>query len=217
MNGILGFTELLKSDEYSKKEQQQFIEVIQQSGNRMLSTINNIIDVSKLESGAEKMKITEVDIKEILDELLIFFTPEAKDKGLSLSISNANSTISVPFCTDEYKLNSILTNLIKNALKFTNDGFIKVEYTISNEQVEFTISDSGIGITQDKLNTIFDQFEQADSSHINGFEGSGLGLSISKGYVELLDGTIRVESELNSGTSFYVILPNKSLEFLNIG
>lgn len=210
MNGILGFTELLKSQEYSKEEQLQFISVIQQSGFRMLSTINNIIDVSKLESGAEKMKISEVNITEILNELLVFFTPEANSKRLKLDIRQLGTEPTDHFFTDEYKLNSILTNLIKNALKFTNKGFIKVEYSITENEANFTITDTGIGIPKDKQDTIFGEFIQANASNSSGFEGSGLGLSITKGYVELLNGEIKLESETNKGTSLYVRIPNSA-------
>ena len=208
MNGILGFTDLLESQEYSREEQLQFISVIKQSGNRMLSTINNIIDVSKLEAGAEKIKITKVDVMEILTELLHFFEHEANSKGLQLNIVENNPSNPNEFYTDEYKLNSILTNLIKNALKFTKKGFVKIDLTLSHKQAKFTIEDSGIGISTEKQEAIFNQFVQADSSHSSGFEGSGLGLSITKGYVDLLQGTIRMESRLNKGTIFYVSIPN---------
>lgn len=212
MNGILGFTELLKSGEYSEVEQQQFISVIQQSGHRMLNTINNIIDVSKLETGVEKMKVSVVNIPEIMNELAEFFTHEAKLKKLELEVRQIGEGTSKEFYTDEYKLNSILTNLIKNAIKFTHEGFIKVEYSVNEEEANFTISDSGIGIAKDKHDSIFSEFVQVDGSHASGFEGSGLGLSISKGYVNLLKGDIKIESETNKGTTFYIRIPNSAIQ-----
>lgn len=208
MNGILGFTELLQSQEYSEDEQLQFINVIQQSGFRMLNTINNIIDVSKLESGAETMKIDEVNINELLNELLNFFTPEATSKELKFEFNQLGNTPSEYFFTDEYKLNSILTNLIKNALKFTKKGFVKLEYSVSNIEANFKIIDSGIGIEEQKQESIFGEFVQANHSKSSGFEGSGLGLSITKGYVQLLNGEIKLESEPNNGTTFYIRIPN---------
>lgn len=207
MNGILGFTELLKSADYSSEKQAQFIGIIQQSGNRMLETINNIIDVSKLESGLEKTKIKEVNIQNITNQLFVFFNPEATSKGLELKLSEKNLSTK-PFFTDEYKLNSILTNLIKNALKFTNEGYVEIKYIIKNDYAEFWINDTGIGIPENKQSAIFDEFVQADISHSSGFEGSGLGLSISKGYVKLLNGEINLRSESNIGTTFYVKIPN---------
>ncbi len=208
MNGILGFTDLLKSADYSSEKQVQFLDVIQQSGNRMLGTINNIIEVSKLDSGLEKKQIEHVDIKSMMAELLNFFSPEASIKGLKLLLNENGSASSQHFYSDEYKLNSILTNLIKNALKFTHKGSITIKYSIDNSKAEFWVADTGIGIAPNKQAAIFDQFVQADFSHSSGFEGSGLGLSISKGYVKLLNGEMRLESELNKGSTFYVRIPN---------
>ncbi|UMB54722.1 ATP-binding protein [Lutibacter sp. A64] len=208
MNGILGFTSLLKTVDYSSEKQAQFIDIIQKSGQRMLETINNIIEVSKLESGLEKPIIKEVDIEKNIKELCDFFTPEAATKGINLFFNQKNSTITTPFFTDEYKLNSILTNLIKNALKFTHKGSIEVTYKLSNTTAEFWIKDTGIGIPLEKQHFIFNEFVQADYSHSSGYEGSGLGLSISKGYVHLLNGEIKLTSAPNEGTTFYVSIPN---------
>ncbi|WP_372746919.1 ATP-binding protein, partial [Lutibacter sp.] len=208
MNGILGFADLLKTNTYSVEKQAQFIGIIQKSGNRMLETINNIIDVSKLESGLEKPSIKKVDIQKVIHELFDFFSAEAKSKGLKLTLIEDNTTLNTEFYTDEYKLNSILTNLIKNALKFTKEGFIEISYKITNEYADFKVKDSGIGIPLEKQKTIFEQFVQADFSHSSGFEGSGLGLSISKGYVNLLGGEINLVSTPNLGTSFLVRIPN---------
>lgn len=208
MNGILGFAELLKSEDYSHEEQKQFVEIILQSGDRMLNTINNIIDVSKLESGAEKKQISAVNITNIMHELQSFFTPEARSKGIKLIFSENILPSTKDFYTDEYKLNSILTNLIKNALKFTSKGEINVTYLMDEKEARFTVSDTGIGIAKDKQSAVFEQFVQANFSHSSGYEGSGLGLSISKGYVELLQGEIKLESILDKGTTFDVRIPN---------
>lgn len=208
MNGIIGFAELLKSKEFSSEEQDQFIGIILQSGGRMLDTINNIIDVSKLESGAEKKQIDRVSINSIMHELQNFFTTEANSKGLKLLFNEVGSPSKKDFYTDEYKLNSILTNLIKNAIKFTAKGEIQVRYSVGENRAEFTVSDTGIGIAKEKQRAIFNQFVQADSSHSSGYEGSGLGLSISKGYAKLLGGDIQLESESGKGTTFFVKIPN---------
>ncbi len=207
MNGILGFTELLRTPNYSSDEQKHFIEIIEQSGNRMLVTINNIIDVSKLQSGAEKPRFTAVNVYDILNQLQVFFTREANAKGIDLIVDEIESSYSEIIFTDEYKLNSILTNLIKNAIKFTDNGYIKVTYSIDKDWAEFWISDTGIGIAHDKQVSVFNQFEQAEVSNSRSYEGSGLGLSITKGYVELLKGEISLESEPLKGTTFYVRIP----------
>jgi signal transduction histidine kinase len=208
MNGILGFAELLKTGGNSKEEQSEFIHLIEQSGDRMLNTINNIIDISKIETGNETLLIDQVDVDEIVSELASFFKPEIRKKGLQLVVEKNRGNAGVHFYTDSYKLNSILINLVKNAIKFTKKGTIKISYSVDENKAEFTVSDTGIGISAEKLQAIFEYFVQADFSHNSGFEGSGLGLSISKGYATLLDGKIRVESEPGKGSTFYVSIPN---------
>ncbi|MGQ1786492.1 ATP-binding protein [Saccharicrinis sp. GN24d3] len=211
MNGILGFTELLKTEEYLSEEQLHFINVIEQSGNRMLGTINNIIDVSKLESGVEEPSYNAVNIKGILMQLQSFFTQETKVKGIKLNVAEKGVISTKGFVTDEYKLNSILTNLIKNGIKFTRQGYVAVTYSVNQECAEFWVEDTGIGIALSQQADIFDQFVQADTSYSRNFEGSGLGLSITKGYVNLLGGEITIESEPKKGTTFYVRIPNHKL------
>lgn len=209
MNGILGFTELLKSHDYSQDEQKHFIDIIQQSGDRMLSTINNIVEISKIESGVETIQISQTNIENIILELYQFFIPETKRKGIELLLEKNAASTNPPFFSDQYKLNSILTNLIKNAIKFTSKGSVKIGYLISEKMASFYISDTGIGIEKEKQKAIFDHFVQANSSHSSGYEGSGLGLSISNEYVKMLNGKIWVESETGKGTTFFVNIPNQ--------
>lgn len=208
MNGILGFTDLLRTADYSPEKQAKFIDIIHKSGNRMLDTINNIINVSKLESGLEKTTIKKVNIQQNIKELYEFFTQEAVNKGINLIFNEDISTVSIPFYTDEYKVNSIFTNLIKNALKFTNEGFVEITYYLTNECIELWVKDSGIGIPYDKQQSIFNEFVQVDDTHSSVYRGSGLGLSISKGYTFLLEGEIKLSSEPGKGTSIYVRIPN---------
>lgn len=208
MNGILGFAELLKTQDFSKEEELQFINIIQQSGDRMLSTINNIIDISKIESGNEEAQIKEINIIGIISDLIEFFMAEAREKGIELLIEGDASQAPAHFFSDKYKLTSILTNLIKNAIKFTNKGYVKIAYQFNSAEIEITVSDTGIGIAPEKQQAIFDYFVQADHSHSSGYEGSGLGLSITKGYIQLLNGEISVQSEPQKGTSFTLSIPN---------
>ncbi|MFW5755275.1 MAG: ATP-binding protein [Tangfeifania sp.] len=208
MNGILGFAELLKSPENSAEERQQYIKIIEQSGERMLSTINNIIDVSKIEAGIESVDIAEVDINQLVTDLFNFFLPEAKQKKLKITIKQEGIVSGQPFYSDPYKLNSILINLIKNALKFTSKGSITIGYSFDGKEAKFYVKDTGKGIAPDKQEAVFGHFVQAESSHNRGFEGSGLGLSISRAYTEMLNGEIRLESELNKGSVFFISIPN---------
>ena len=208
MNGILGFTHLLKSHENSENEQEEFIERIEQSGERMLTTINNIIDISKIEAGIESVKIDEVDIKKVVNDLYQFFNPEIRLRNLEFNVRENGTYSSRPFFTDAYKLNSILMNLVKNSVKFTSKGSITIGYSWNGEEADFFVEDTGKGIPPEKMKAIFSHFVQADLSHNRGFEGSGLGLSISKGYVEMLNGKIHAESEPGKGSTFFVVIPN---------
>lgn len=207
MNGILGFADLLKSQKYSPVQQNNFIGIIQKSGERMLATINNIIDISKIESGVETVQRNEVNIRLLINELYSFFLPETKQRGIELLLNLPSSTINDVFFTDEYKLNSILTNLVKNAIKFTPEGSITIGYSFSSSHINIEVIDTGTGIAKEKQNSIFDYFVQANVSTTRGYEGSGLGLSITKGYVNMLAGDIRIESEPEYGTSFFISIP----------
>lgn len=209
MNGILGFTDLLKTVDFSPEQKQHFYDIIQQSGKRMLATINNIIDISKIESGIEKNNFTKVNIGAIIYQLYNFFKPEVDEKGIDLIIVNKSKIDIKDFTTDEEKLNSILTNLIKNAIKFTKEGSITVTYNVNVEFAEFWVKDTGIGIDESKQSSVFEHFVQADNSISREYEGTGLGLSITKGYVEILGGKITLDSEINKGSTFYVNIPNQ--------
>jgi len=207
MHGIIGFTELLKTGTYTSKEHDTFIEVIEQSGNRMLDTINNIIDISKLDAGQETIQYSHVNISGLMQEYKQFFQQEVNQKGIELNVSCNGKATERDFITDEYKLNSILTNLIKNAIKFTSKGSVSVHYRVDDDQAEFRIVDTGVGIARSKQEKIFGQFVQADTSYSREYEGSGLGLSITKGYVDLLGGQISLYSEPAVGTTFIVVIP----------
>ncbi len=207
MNGILGFADLLKQPELTGEELHQFIGIIEKSGERMLNIINDLINISKIESGQMDINTSETNINEQIEFLYNFFLPEAKQKKIEL-----NHTCPLPvsrsfITTDREKLYAILTNLIKNALKFTPSGSISFGYQLSENKVLFYVKDTGIGILLNKQKTIFERFVQANSDHKSRFEGAGLGLAISKAYIEMLGGKIWVESEVGTGTSFYFTLP----------
>ena len=208
MNGILGFTELLKSQDFTREEQKRFIDLIWKSGDRMLATINNIIDISKIEAGVEEVRISEVNLSELINELSNFFTVEAQQKGLDLKFE-AELIEDTTLFTDLYKLNAILTNLIKNALKFTDQGFVRIGYSLNSEYLQISVKDSGIGIPQTKQKMIFSQFVQAENTSKRSYEGSGLGLSITKAYLDLLGGGMKLDSEEKKGTEFIIQIPNK--------
>lgn len=207
MNGILGFVELLKETNLSGEEQQEYIGIIAESGKRMLNIINDIISISKVEAGHTELVISETNINDQLKYIYTFFKHEAESKGLKLSYRTGLSDLKANVMTDREKIYAILTNLVKNAVKFTIDGSIELGYQKKGAFLEFSVIDSGIGIRKDHLEIIFERFRQASESLSRHFEGAGLGLAISKAYVEILGGKMWVESEFGKGSAFYFTIP----------
>jgi signal transduction histidine kinase/CheY-like chemotaxis protein len=208
MNGILGFTELLKDPKLGEAEQKQYIEIIERSGDRMLNIINDLINISKVESGQMEISIGETNINSQLDYLYTFFKPEATKKGLHLEVKNQLNLKDSIIKTDREKIYAILTNLVKNAIKFTNAGSIEFGYIVKGKFMEFYIKDTGKGIPKNKKELVFERFRQAhESNAVGNNEGSGLGLTISKAYVEMLGGKIWLESEEGKGSTFYFTIP----------
>ncbi len=207
INGILGFSELLKEPELTGEQQQEYIRIIEKSGKRMLNIINDIVDISQVEAGLMKLNISESNINEQIEYIYTFFKPEAEAKGLKLCFRNSLTAKEAMIKTDREKLYAILTNLVKNAIKYSDLGTIELGYIKRNETLEFYVKDTGIGIPGDRQEAIFERFIQADIADKMARQGAGLGLSISKAYVEMLGGKIWVESEEGAGSTFYFALP----------
>lgn len=207
LNGILGFTELLKEQILSGDVRQDFIQTIQISSARLLNTINSIIDISKIESGLTKVEIQGTNINEKLEFIYGLFKPDAETKGLKLFFKNGLNAEESFIKTDSGKIYSILTNLIKNAIKFTNEGLVEFGYEKTGEYLKFYVKDTGIGIPKYKEELIFERFRQGSESFDRAYEGCGLGLSITKSYVEILGGKIWVESTEGKGSTFYFTIP----------
>ncbi|MFA9370221.1 MAG: PAS domain S-box protein [Labilibaculum antarcticum] len=207
MNGILGFVNLLNEPNLSKSKIDKYSTIINKSGERLLNTINDIIDISKIEADEIIISNTETSINNVMEELHSFFSPEANQKGLSLDIEPSVSTEQLIVITDSHKLHGILSNLIKNAIKYTEKGHITFGYTVKEDFISFFVTDTGIGIPKDRLQAIFNRFEQADIEDRSAFEGSGLGLAISKAYTEMLGGEIFAESIEGKGSTFTFTIP----------
>ena len=210
MSGILGFADLLRTHELSIEDQERYIEVIQQSGERMLNTVNDIIDIAKIDSGQMELNPIEFNLCSEVKSLHSFFHNECQAKGLELIFKNGLKEKDIQIKSDLTKFQSILTNLVKNAIKFTDEGHIKISCQKKEGAILFCVSDTGIGIPKDRIEAVFNRFEQADVQDKRATQGSGLGLAITKHYVEMLGGEIWVESELNLGTRFYFTLPLNS-------
>ncbi|MFO7655813.1 MAG: PAS domain S-box protein [Bacteroidales bacterium] len=211
MNGILGFAELLRQPELTNDLQSKYVEVIQRSGNRMLNIINDLIDISKIEAGQMEVYPEDTNIGKVLDEVYLFFKPEANDRQIDLSYSK-NFPPNLMIKTDITRLNQILSNLVKNALKFTKKGCIEFGCHVKNNILEFFVRDTGMGIAPELQNRIFDRFIQGDISLSRPYEGTGLGLSISKAFIEMLGGRIWLKSEPGKGSVFYFTLPVTEVE-----
>jgi PAS domain S-box-containing protein len=203
MNGIMGFASLLRRPNLTGEKQLEYVDLIEKSGLRMLSIINDIIDISKIESGQMSLYKEKINLLSLLKNLYDFFLPEIIQKGLKFNFNNEIQDSSILIETDHDKLYAILSNLIKNAIKFTKTGKIEFGCRIQNSYLEFYVRDTGIGIPEGQLDLIFERFRQGSESHSRDYEGSGLGLAISKAYVEMLGGKIRAESIPEQGSVFY--------------
>ena len=211
MNGILGFAELLKEPKLTGDEQQEFIGIIEKSGARMLNIINDLIDIAKVEAGQMNISITETDINEQLCYIYDLFRPEVESKGMTLSYKIGFAAKEAVIKTDQEKIYAILINLVKNAIKYSNKGSIEFGYILKNAsgpgELEFFVKDTGIGISKDKQEVIFNRFVQADIDDKQALHGAGLGLSITKAYVEILGGKIWLDSKEGIGSVFYFSIP----------
>ena len=211
MNGILGFSRLLKEPNLTGQEQQKYIGIIEKSGARMLNIISEIIDISKIESGTMEINMKELNINNQMTFILTFFNPEAECKSLDLVLTKTLPEKEAIITTDSEKIYAILVNLVKNAIKYTDNGSIEFGcdfIEIHNSTfLQYFVKDTGIGIAKDRQEAIFDRFIQSDIIDVQARQGAGLGLSIAKAYVEMLGGKIRVESEEGKGSTFYFTLP----------
>ena len=207
MNGILGFAGLLNTPNLTGEKQQEYIRIIEHSGKRMLNIINDIVSISKIESGILEVNVSESNVSEQLEYVYDLFNTETEKKGIQLSFKNSILIKDFIIKTDSEKLFAILTNLVKNAIKFTYEGTIEFGCVKKGKFLEFYVKDSGVGIRQEQKKLIFERFRQGSESLSRNYEGAGLGLSISKAYVELLGGKIWVESEEDIGSTFYFTIP----------
>mgnify|MGYP006282269397 CR=1 FL=1 len=211
MNSIIGFMDFLQTMDLTAKERDSYIDTMHKSGQRLLDTINDIIEMSKIETENIKPELTEIDLGSLMDYLSGLLRPQAEEKNLELKLSEDPENDYL-LRSDKNILLSILTNLIKNAIKFTREGSIELGYYSEEDNIIFFVKDTGIGIPESHHETVFDRFVQADIEMSRSYEGSGLGLSIAKEYSDILGGRIWFDSKENEGSTFYFSLPysNKS-------
>jgi signal transduction histidine kinase/CheY-like chemotaxis protein/PAS domain-containing protein len=209
MNGILGFAELLRDTDTSQEERNEYLDIIHATGNYLLKLVDDIINFSKLQSGKMSLKTDVFYLNKLLREEIVFFSNQINIKNnpnLSIVLGNIDQPDNFRLNTDPVKLKQILNNIIGNAVKFTEKGFIKVGYyMVEANKLLFYIKDSGVGLSESDKLQIFERFKQVENG--KNISGSGLGLAITKGLVELLGGNIWLESKLGEGTTFYFSIP----------
>ncbi|MFZ4549900.1 MAG: response regulator, partial [Bacteroidales bacterium] len=187
------------------EEEYSYLEVIERNGKHLLTLINDILDISRIEAGREEIEITTFNINNLIAEAISLIYPQAKEKDVELLQDNGDQELNIS--SDSDKIRHILQNLIGNAVKFTDTGTINVSSAKSENGISISVSDTGIGIDEAHLPHIFDEFRQADGSTSRRFGGSGLGLAIAKKYTNLLGGTITVKSLIGEGSEFTFMLP----------
>jgi len=211
MNSIIGFSNLLNEQDIQPNKRDEYLQHILHSSNTLLKLIDDIIDISKIEAGQLSINMVKCKVNPLLNEVLNSFNETSKRSEVDLRLNLPPDSDLLYFRTDLLRLRQILSNLIGNSIKFTEKGYIEVGYRIdttkSKPYIEFFVEDTGIGIPKNKQKLIFDRFRQIDESRTRRFGGTGLGLSISKRLVEVLGGTIWVESETKKGSKFYFALP----------
>jgi len=210
MNGIIGFSGLLSKDDLDNEKRDKYIEIIQKNSTQLLNIINDIVDISKIEAGQIELDINQVNLDELISELYDLFNAKANEKKLAFSLEGAGQDIEI--MTDGNKLKQVFINLLDNAFKFTESGFVSIGYRLNEKSVEFFVKDSGIGIDPAFHQRIFERFRQVELTAIRKYGGTGLGLSISKAYVEKMGGRIWVESTHGKGSIFHFNLPNQKIK-----
>ncbi len=205
LNAILGFSELIKQPGLPERERNEYINIVQNGGEKLLAILNNVLELSRIETGTSSIEKSDFSLNKILNELHALFLPQATAKGLKLELLNSHEETTIK--SDYTKLIQILTNLINNALKYTEKGKIEFGYENKNDQILFFVKDTGMGISKEQQSKVFDRFYRSDDPRFLIHDGVGLGLSICLGFIEILNGEIWLESEPGKGTNFYFSLP----------
>jgi signal transduction histidine kinase/ActR/RegA family two-component response regulator len=210
MNGIIGVTNLLLDSDLNE-DQQELANTVQRSGKALLSIVNDILDFSKIEAGHLDIEVRDFDLKNVIGDIQAIFSIQAQQKGIQLIVS-VEPSAPENLCGDVGRLRQILTNLIGNAVKFTTEGAVTLtvkmaEHHTDHIHLRFIVEDTGIGITEDQLPHVFGAFQQQDASTSRTYGGTGLGLTICKQLVNIMDGEIGVSSQVGRGSKFWFEIP----------
>ncbi len=219
MNGIMGFIKLLKREGATDDMWEHYVDIIYQSSNQLLRIINDIVDYSKIQAGHFEIEQDEIFLDKFIMNIRDMFNEEKVTYGksnLDIHARTPGKHSELTIFSDERKLKQILSNLMENALKFTNEGYIEIGYLTKESSVEFYVKDTGVGISKDKHEIIFEKFRQADGTNTRQYGGTGLGLAITKKLTELLGGEIHIDSSPGEGSTFGISFPFQLKENKNI-
>lgn len=207
LNAIVGFSDLLQLEGVSSKNQNEYIDIIQQSSEQLLNIVSNLISISSIVTGIEKIEFDCINIRELIENTINSFKPKARERRIAILENILLKDQQCDIEGDGDKIQSVLNFLIDNSLKFIEKGYIEIGCSLRDKFLEFYIKDTGIGIKKEYIKSVFNQFWQAEAHEEKFFGGTGLGLSISKGFVELMGGKIWVESLYGYGSTFYFTIP----------
>jgi len=205
LNGILGFTNLMLSDDITDEERKEYGSFVESSGNQLMMMMDNILKISTIEAGRMSVKYSTFSIHELLLEIEAYYSSEVLEKGLELKIDCKCKSL---IRNDRKRIRQVLDSLIRNAVKFTDQGKITIKAECNNNMLLLSVQDTGIGIASQDHEAIFDRFRQLDGFSTREFEGAGLGLAISKEIVTLLGGEIWLESKIGEGAKFIFTIPH---------
>jgi PAS domain S-box-containing protein len=211
MNGIIGFLDLLEGETVSPEQRNEYMNIIRSSSIQLLNIVNDIVDISKIESGQITIRETAFDLDQLLDEIRIQYQPALEEKHLYFNLECSITDDEKKLKTDYTKLRQVFSNLVSNSIKFTNEGGVKLSCKRTGDFIEFCVADTGMGIAGNIQKKVFERFIQADMGLTRIQEGTGLGLSICKAYVEKLGGKIWLESNTGSGSKFFFTIPGCSV------
>lgn len=214
LNGILGFGQILTEEDLTQQEREAYSDMLNQSSMRLINTVTNIMDIAMLSSGNQKVFVNEFDPQKTIHDVISKFTVPCKEKGIELSLLPSSLDSSIKLKTDNDLFGKILFQLVDNAVKFTHEGTINIGVEEHPNELHFFVKDTGIGISEEKQQQVFDSFIQEDNATTRKYEGNGIGLSIAKGFTELLNGKIWLLSEKGKGSTFYFSVPydNQKIE-----
>jgi PAS domain S-box-containing protein len=207
LNGIVGFAQFIADEEMPAADKQEYIEAMNMSVSRLMNTMSDILDVSLLMTGNMQVQFDKFLMNELIEEVYQKYEAAAKEKGIDFKcLLPESQTITV--INDRVFVLKIITEIVDNAIKYTNSGYVKYGYKLSGNDIDIFVEDTGIGISDETLPEIYEPFTQQDSSNTRSFEGSGLGLTLVRGLVDLLDGTIHIQTKKDNGTKFVISIPH---------